>query len=205
MDPMGGHCNNRPLANTGFLPYPSYPPPPPPSHPPPPPPFDYMSLCHSTPDFWTGYDWTTPPNPDPDPRGPCHQHLVRGHQVVPCQERRPAIPAPTPSDVGSVVLAAGPHEVSAPKTSSAALREQHAHESQLDPSLECLSEHERMLVARRKQRVSWDRIHEEYVNLYGPTTVDALRMRLSRLKNKHSSVRQAFPSKEYSKEPGKSR
>ncbi|KAH6984154.1 hypothetical protein EDB80DRAFT_691537 [Ilyonectria destructans] len=124
MDPMGGHCNNGPLANTGFLSYPTYPLPPPP---PPPPPFDYMSPCHRTPDFWAGYPygwarspWSPSSNPYPDPGRPRHQPPVRGDQVAPCQ-----IPAPPPSDVGSVVLAARLKEVSAAKTSSAALQGQH--------------------------------------------------------------------------------
>ncbi|KAH7120054.1 hypothetical protein B0J13DRAFT_612807 [Dactylonectria estremocensis] len=201
MDPMSGHCNNTPMVNIGSLSYPSHPPPPPP------PPFDYMSFCHSTSGFCASYDRARPPwslnsNSYPNTRGPCHQHPVHGNQVVPFpqwRDARPAIPAPTLPNVGGVTLAAGPKEVSAPMTSSAALWEQGVHKSQLDPGLKCLSKQERMLVTRRKQKVPWDCIHEEYVNLYGSITVDALRMRLSRLKNKHVSVRQALQSKTCSK------
>ncbi|KAH7115737.1 hypothetical protein B0J13DRAFT_533268 [Dactylonectria estremocensis] len=86
-------------------------------------------------------------------------------------------------------------EVSAAKTSSAALQGQHVHQPQPDASLECLNERDRMIVVWRKREVPWDQIRGEYEKRYKPVTVDALRMRLSRLKNKHSWLREAFLSK----------
>ncbi|KAH7132967.1 hypothetical protein EDB81DRAFT_124813 [Dactylonectria macrodidyma] len=181
MDPMGGHCNNGPLANARFLSYLTYPPPPPPL-------FDYMSPCHRTPDFWAGLS--------------VRQPLPRSRWAPPPASGARISGRPVPdSSVYSIRRGqrrAGSgrlKEVSAAKTSSAALQGQHVHQSQPDASLECLNEHDRMIVVWRKREVSWDQIRGEYEKRYKPVTVDALRMRLSRLKNKHSWLRQAFLSK----------
>ncbi|KAH7115774.1 hypothetical protein B0J13DRAFT_533300 [Dactylonectria estremocensis] len=186
MDPIGSHCNNGPLANARFLSYLTYPPPPPP-------PFDYMSPCHPTPDFWAGYPWAPPPASGARRSGrPVSDSSV--YSIRRGQRR-----------AGSGRL----KEVSAAKTSSAALQGQHVHQSQLDANLECLNERDRMIVVWRKRGVPWDQIRGEYEKRYKPVTVDALRMRLSRLKNKHSWLRQAFLSKACPKgrrqEPEKSR